>query len=398
MKLMKPLSRPFFGSAVCAAALMMGLTGPASAQDPKLSDLVKLIEKQQQQINTLRARLEQTEGKAQQAEAAATEANSKSSFLDKVSIGGVAEVEATNSEAFSGADTSDIALAKVEFFVDTQPHEYLSTHVQMIYEDDGNENINLDEAFATLGNTEKFPLYLQAGKWAVPFGGFDTDMNADPLTQSLGEVKEAAILGGVAYEGMALEAYLYNGDTQKGGESDKIDQFGLAASYDSEAGDVAYTVGAGYINNMADSDALTDTLGGSATAINKYVSGADIHGDISFSNVTLRAGYMTALKSFQSGEVAFNGQGAKPAAWHVEAAYATSIMGHDTTFAATAQGTKEALALGLPEQRYGAAVTVGIVEHFSLTGEFLHDEDYSVSEGGTGNSGHTATIKLAAEY
>ncbi len=398
MKPMKPLPRPFFGSAVCAAALMMGLSGPASAQDPKLDDLVKLIEKQQQQINALRARLEQTEGKAEQAEAAATEASSKSSFLDKVSIGGVAEVEVTNSEDFTGADNSDIALATVEFFVDTQPHEYLSTHVQFLYEDDGNENITLDEAFATLGNAEKFPLYMQAGKWAVPFGGFDTDLSSDPLTQSLGEVKEAAVLGGVAYEGMALEAYLYNGDTQKAGESDRIDQFGLAASYGGEAGDVAYNVGAGYINNMADSDALTDTLGGNATAINKYVSGVDVHGDVSFSNITLRAGYMTALKSFQPGEVAFNGQGAKPAAWHVEAAYAMPILGHDTTFAATAQGTKEALALGLPEQRYGAAVTVGIVEHFSITGEFLHDEDYSVSEGGTGNSGHTATIKLAAEY
>jgi len=74
------------------------------------------------------------------------------------------------------------------------------------------------------------------------------------------------------------------------------------------------------------------------------------------------------------------------------------IMGKDTTFAATLQGTDEALALSLPEKRYGAAVTVAVVEHFSITGEYLHDEDYSVSKGGTGNSGHTATLKLAAEY
>jgi len=52
----------------------------------------------------------------------------------------------------------------------------------------------------------------------------------------------------------------------------------------------------------------------------------------------------------------------------------------------------------LPETRYGGAITVGFVDQFAITGEFLHDEDYSVSEGGTGNSGHTATLKLAAEY
>ncbi|MGJ3261369.1 MAG: LbtU family siderophore porin [Rhodospirillales bacterium] len=391
-------SKLLMGSAVCATALILGLSGPARAQDPKLADLVKLIEKQQQQINALRARLESTEGKAEQAASAAEAAKSKPSFLDTVSVGGVAEVEVTNTEDFTGTDTSDIALATVEFFVDTQPHEYLSTHVQMLYEDDGNENITLDEAFATLGNPEKFPLYMQAGKWAVPFGGFDTDLSSDPLTQSLAEVREAAVLGGVAYDGFTLEGYLYNGDTQKGGESDRIDQFGLAAGYGGETNGIAYNMGAGYINNMADSDALTDTLGGNAAAIDGYVSGFDVHGDVAFSGVTLRGGYLSALKSFQPSEVAFDGQGAKPAAWHAEAAYTMPILGHDTTFAATVQGTKDALALGLPETRYGAAVTVGIVEHFSVTAEFLHDEDYSVADGGTGNSGHTATIKLAAEY
>jgi hypothetical protein len=310
----------------------------------------------------------------------------------------VAEVEMTDSEAFSGTDTSDITLAKVEFFVDAQPHEYLTTHVQMLYEDDGTETISLDEAFATFGNTEKFPLYLQAGKWAGPFGSFDTDMSSDPLTKNLGETKEASILVGATQGDFTLEGFIYNGDTQKAGESNRIDQFGFAGSYGAETNGIAYNLGGAYLNNMADSDGLTTQLGNNATAIQNYVSGIEVHGDVAISNITLRAGYMSALKSFQAGEIAFNGQGAKPAAWNVEAAYSMPILGHDTTFAATVQGTKEALALGLPETRYGAAVTVAIVDHFSITGEYLHDEDYSVSDGGTGNSGHTATLKLAAEY
>ena len=39
----------------------------------------------------------------------------------------------TSAKNFNKADTSDITLAKVEFFIDTQPHEYLSTHIQMLY-------------------------------------------------------------------------------------------------------------------------------------------------------------------------------------------------------------------------------------------------------------------------
>ncbi|WNJ99757.1 LbtU family siderophore porin [Thalassospiraceae bacterium LMO-JJ14] len=395
---MKPLTRTFLGSALCVSVFTLVLASPASAQEPKLGDLIKLIEKQQQQINSLRSRLEATEGKAEQAAAKADEAAAKPSILDKVTLGGVAEVEMTNTEAYSGADTSDITLAKVEFFVDTQPHEYLATHVQMLYEDDGTETISLDEAFATLGNTEQFPLYLQAGKWAGPFGGFDTAMSTDPLTKNLGETKEASILLGAAKGGFALEGFIYNGDTQKTGESNRIDQFGSALSYGGENGGVAFNGGIAYLNNMADSDGLTTALGTNATAINSYVSGFEAHGDVTFSGMTLLGGYMTALKSFQSGEVAFNGQGAKPVAWNLEAAYTLPVMGKETTFAATAQGTKEALALGLPETRYGAAVTVAIVDHFSITGEYLHDEDYAVSDGGTGNSGHTATLKLAAEY
>jgi len=395
---MKTITRTVLRSALCVSALSFGLTSAASAQEPKLADLIRLIEKQQQQINSLRARLETTEGKAEQAATAAEAAASKPSFLDAVTIGGVAEVEMTSTEAFSGADSSDIALAKVEFFVDAQPHEYLATHVQMLYEDDGNENITLDEAFATLGNTEKFPLFLQAGKWAMPFGGFDTAMSTDPLTKNLGEIKEAAIMVGAVSDGLALQGFVYNGDTQKAGEGNNIDQYGLSLGYGGESGDVAFNAGVGYLNNIADSDGLTTGLGTNATAVNKYVSGFEAHGDVAFSGITLRGGYMTALKSFQNGEIAFNGKGAKPVAWNLEADYTLPIMGKETTFAATYQGTKEALALGLPESRYGGAVTVGIVEHFSITGEYLHDEDYSVSNGGTGNSGHTATLKLAAEY
>ena len=112
----------------------------------------------------------------------------------------------------------------------------------------------------------------------------------------------------------------------------------------------------------------------------------------------LLGGYMRATDSFEAGELAFNGQGAQPVAWNVEASYTLPILGKDTTFAATMQGTDEALALNLPERRYGTAVTVNVLEKAAVTVEYLHDEDYGVSQGGTGNDGHTATLKLAAEF
>lgn len=395
---MKSNTRSSIAGLCAVTAITFGFAAGAAADEPKLSDLIRLIEKQQQQINTMKAQLEATQGKAEQAATAAEAAAKTTSFLDKVKIGGVAEVEMTNTKAFNKTDTSDITLSKVEFYVDTTPHEYLSTHVQMLYEDTGSENITLDEAFAVLGNTEKYPLYMQAGKWAMPFGNFDTAMSTDPLTKSMGEIKEAAILLGAEKNGLSLQGFLYNGDTQKAGQGNKIDQYGAALGFGAETGGIAYNIGAGYLNNFADSGGLTTGLGTNTKALSNYVSGADLHGDVTVSGITLRGGYMKALKSFKSGELAFNGHGAQPVAWNLEASYTLPLLGKDTTFAATVQGTEEALALGLPETRYGGAVTVAIVEHFAITGEYLRDEDYAVSEGGTGNSGHTAPLKLAAEY
>ena len=108
--------------------------------------------------------------------------------------------------------------------------------------------------------------------------------------------------------------------------------------------------------------------------------------------------YMTAKDTFASGELAFNSQGAKPAAWNLEAAYVTEIMSKETTLAFTMQASEEALALSMPETRYGASATVQIIPNYSSTLEYLHDEDYSTSDGGTGNDGHTATLKIAAEF
>ena len=269
--------------------------------------------------------------------------------------------------------------------------------MQLIYEDDGTDTISLDEAWATLGNTETYPAYLQAGRWAIPFGGFDTSMSTDPLSKSLGETAESAVLVGFTQNGFTVEAYGYNGDTQQADEDDKIDQYGLSASYEAELTGATVNIGGGYISNIADSGGLSDAVT-SSTALVDYTAGWEVHGTLNISQFTVYAGYMSARSSFDSGDLAFNSEGAKPAAWNLEAAYVTELMGKETTLAATIQGTDEAFALSYPETRVGGAVTIQVMDNASVTAEYIHDEDYGTSDGGTGDSGHTATLKVAAEF
>ncbi|MAH83941.1 MAG: hypothetical protein CBB68_06200 [Rhodospirillaceae bacterium TMED8] len=382
-----------------AVFLLFAAALPAVAQsDPTPQQLMKMIEAQQRQLDAMKTALKKAQDVADTAvNKADAAAKTVPGLPNGFEFGGALEIETTQSETYAGVDSSDVTLAKVEAYFDAQPNEYLSTHFQIIYEDDGTETIALDEAYAIIGNTDEVPMYLQAGKWAVPFGGFDTSMNTDPLTKTLGETAEAALLVGYSKNGFTFEGYGYNGDTQQDGDEDEIDQFGFQGSYETEMDGTTVSIGAGYLSNIADSGTITDNVTG-GTALDDYIPGWEVHGTLTRGPLVIYGGYMTAKDSFASGELAFNSQGAQPAAWNLEAAYVTELMGKETTFAATVQGSDEAFALSMPETRYGGAVTVQLISNYFATFEYLHDEDYSTSDGGTGDDGHTATFKLAAEF
>jgi hypothetical protein len=378
------------------SALALTSVSAMAGEQPTREELLAMLYKQQSQLNELHKMLKQTQAKVDETKKQADEQAASPSFLDTVQIGGALEFEATSSEGFDGTDSSDLSLAKAELSFSAKPHEYVTTNIVALYED-GSDNIVLDEATIEIANKEEFPLYTQAGKWAVPFGNYDTAMSSDPITKDLGEIKENALLVGATYQGFTAEGFVYNGDTQEAGEGNNIDQYGVNVGYEGEAEGVAFAGGVGYINNIADSDGMTDKVSNSS-GLDGYTGGLSLHGSVSVSDVTFNAGYVKATDALASSDLAFNGQGAQPEAWNTELSYTTNILGKGTTFAATYQGSDEALALELPENRYGAAVTVEVYDQTAITLEYLADEDYSTSEGGTGADGHTATAKLAVEF
>ena len=73
------------------------------------------------------------------------------------------------------------------------------------------------------------------------------------------------------------------------------------------------------------------------------------------------------------------------------------IGGKDVIFSLGYSKTDE-LGGVLPESRIAAVVGVGILEEVGLTFEYAHDEDYDVSEGGTGEGADAITVQLAYEF
>jgi hypothetical protein len=62
------------------------------------------------------------------------------------------------------------------------------------------------------------------------------------------------------------------------------------------------------------------------------------------------------------------------------------------------QTTDESLALGLPEERIITALSVALMKNTNLGLEIVRDSDYSIAEGGTGQSGNTITAQLAVSF
>ena len=316
---------------------------------------------------------------------------------ERVTLSGVVEVEAASAEDFDGAESSDITLATVELGLDAEITQMVNAHLLLLWEEDDTEPMDLDEGTITLGNLEKFPLYLTAGKMYVPFGAFESNMISDPLTLELGETRESAAQVGFEASGFYGSFYAFNSDINETGDDDEIKSFGANVGYGLENDSMFLDLGVGWINNLASSDSLTDYLG-SGAEIQDYPAGLTAHLTLGYGPFMLIGEYLGALDAFQASELVFNGTGAEPNAWNIEAAYTREIKGKETTFAVGYQKTDEALALELPEERMIASVGVEIMDNTSLAVEYLSDEDYSVNDGGTGNDANGATLQLAVEF
>ncbi len=314
---------------------------------------------------------------------------------EHVRISGLIEIEAGFSKDYDNNNTSDLTLATAALDFDVNLHQYVSAHLLFLWEEDDTEPVDIDEGYIMLGNTEFFPVYFQVGKLYVPFGCFESNMISDPLTLEMGEARESAGVLGVELNGFYSSVYAFNGDVNESGSDDGIKCFGLNAGFTFENDDFSFDIGAGWINSIAAADNLADALPGE---IEDYVAGYTAHATFNLKGFTLIGEYLAAADDFEASELAWKSDGAQPKSWNLEAAYTLAIADHETVFALAWQGTQEALALELPEDRYIGSVSVGIIDGLSFSVEYAHDKDYDKSDGGTGNNADTITTQLSLEF
>lgn len=382
-----------------SAALTMLLWAAAPALAHDTTHLENRIQELERQLEQVRSGLQKEEEEQQPA---------LNKVWERIRLSGLVEVEGSYHKDYQDEEESSLDVATAELGVDAELHELVSTHVLLLWEEgENNDNISVDEAFINLGNFDNYPVYGILGRQYVPFGAFDTHMVSDPLTLELGETQETAALLGFEQQGFYGSAYLFNGDVEETDSDSHLDNFGLSLGYAADLAELDLDLQLGYMNNIADTDGISDSLS-TDDEVQDYVDGGFARILIASEGFTFIAEYLSALDDFDKNELKFDGHGAEPEAWNLELGYSFDLQGREATLAAGYQGTDEALYLddqneiqeqSLPKHRYLAVASLGIIDNLAeLSLEYAYDEDYSQSKGGTGEEGHRVTTQLAVEF
>lgn len=319
----------------------------------------------------------------------------------KVEISGVVEVEISSGKDHANTTKgSDIALATVEIGIDAQINDKVSAHILMLHEDGEPQSNIIDEGIIAIKGKSMF---LNAGRFYIPFGNFESNMVSDPLTLELGETQEAAVEVGIETGGLRASIYAFNGGadqvtTATPVDNDVVDDFGISIGYSMKTGSMNMDFGFDYINNMAETDGLEGALL-IPSEVQEHTSGMALHAIINVGAFTFIAEHVTASDDFNTTDLQFNGAKASPSASNIEIAY---TMG-DITVAVAQQSTADldpapGALLPLPETRNMLSVSTTVSGDAALAVEFSNASDYEIADGGTGESGSTVTAQLAVEF
>lgn len=348
---------------VIATAVITALSLPAITMAESLSDR---LNNNENRIQYLEKRISDQEKTLKDKDASA------------IKINGVVEVEAMTTE-----DSSDFALATAELGLSAKVNDSVQAEISLVYE---GETTDVDVAaihIAEPGSNLSYSL----GQIYVPFGSYETNMVSSPLTLEIGEARESAIQLNYESGALASSFYLFKGTNKEdSGTANGIDNFGVQFGYTGEG----FSLGAGYINDIGDSDGIQDAL--STNDVVAHVAGQTINATVEMGSFTLLGEYVAATEKFDASELAFNSVGAKPSATNIELGYDFELAGKGATFAIGSQSSKEAEALELPKQRNIAALSVAIMENTSLGFEAAMDTAYDDSKSST------YTAKLAVEF
>ena len=302
---------------------------------------------------------------ARQAELYHTLAEKKSAGLSEsisknMTLSGLVEVEGSAVRRrladHSNESASDLTLATAQLGLDAKVSEEVGVNLTMLFEEGG--ELEVDEAFMrfAVGRWS-----MNAGRLYLPFGAFHSHFVSDPLTLTLGETRQTAMLVGYGQGGVQLQAFAFNGNEDQTGREDHINDGGLRLTVTPYDG---LEFGASVLSDLAESNA--ELLGGNGYA--RRVAGWSTYVHLQQGRLGLEAEYLAAARAFAASDLDVNadGSGDRPQTWNLEAAWAVTP---EVELAARYGGSRELAEA--PRQEYGVDLSWSPLAATTFSLEYL---------------------------
>lgn len=347
-----------------------------------------------------------------------------SNWVDYVTVHGGAYVDAAwgdQTQDTAGLNDNRTSVTNAYLAVEAAPTDWSKfdfalnySDASSNYENPSDDSVYVDQAYLTLGNPNRYPLFLQAGQQYVPFGHY----SLYPIVKSMGQVMSEANqtdfqAGFVLPKGLYGSAYTFQNTLSQGSSSNTAKfNYGATLGFNKSNDRMNVDLGVGYIDNMVAVTGVEDALNasGGSDVYATTVQGASVYVDFTTGPFGLQADYVTAMDDFAASDINYKSapgslsETARPSAGDITASYDFNKKGMDQQVYVGYQASSEASGLDLPENRYLAGYNIypwsNVLLGAEITRDTNYDSDYVYSNGDTaqGDDYYTYNLRVGVQF
>ena len=116
---------------------------------------------------------------------------------------------------------------------------------------DGNNHVEVEQAFATMANFDALPFFVQVGKQFQDFGRYEIHPITRSLTQSMSETLATSLKAGFVANGFNGSVSVFDDALNRNNKSTSRTNYIGALGYEQASDQMGFDLGAAYIHNLA---------------------------------------------------------------------------------------------------------------------------------------------------
>jgi hypothetical protein len=247
----------------------------------------------------------------------------------------------------------------------------------------------VDQAYLTIANFDKTPLYFQAGQQYLPFGNYDLYPVAKPFTQLMSETNATdAQIGFVASNGLYGSVYTFQGTLPENSASgDTADSYGGLLGIKRDFSGRSMNVEVSFINNLLETDLISSQISNNAGFYENRVGAYALSGQFNAGNLHFKGRMVSAADSTTDITSSANDDKSKPSTNSYKVSYDVDMKGNASEVFFGYDSSTEAAALDIPETRYSAGINVFPWDNTVFGVEF--DRNTNFGDGNLDSAGAT---------